>query len=146
MKGSPTFKYRNPRPALGTAVLTLGQLRYYFRRFWEERAYGISHVTGGKAAFLRYCGDDAVGYQIRDKILSKEPRSEYLSAQLQRVLSRKVLAVLRGEVIFVEDGGGRATWRPVLGEPEPPIPGEVLRPDHQFRIEHTAIGPRIRRF
>ena len=146
MSFAKDFIYRNPRPARGVDVLTLTQLRHYLRLFWSERQYGICHIPGGKAAFLRWCGDAATGNQIREKLLAQNPRSEYLSARLQRILSRKVLAVLRGQVIFVEDTPGTATWRPLLGSPEPPVPGELVAPDHQFRIEHTPVGPRIRRF
>jgi hypothetical protein len=134
---------RNPSPAYGRDVLTLAQLRHYVRLFWTERRYGICALNGGKAAFLRFVGPEYTQH-VRDKLLAQPPKSEYLSKPLQRLLSRKVLQVLRGQVIFVEVDSG-ATWRPMLGCPEPP--DEDFRPmrDHEFRVERTVIGPKIRK-
>lgn len=131
---------RNPRPACGHDVLTLSQLRHYVRLFWQERRYGICSVYGGKAAFLRFVGDEFARH-LQAKILGDE--SDYLSKPFQRVLSRKVLQVLRGQVIFVETATG-ATWRPMLGSPEPPCELEIPHRDHEFRLEKTVLGPKIR--
>jgi hypothetical protein len=141
---SPSFTARNRRPARGQDILTLTQLRHYLRLFWGDRRYGISHVIGGKTAFLRFCGEEHK-HHILLKVVKADPQSEYLSARLQRILSRKVLQVLRGEVIFIQNGPNTATWRPLLGCPEPPMPEELPARDHEFRVEKTVLGPRIRR-
>jgi hypothetical protein len=142
--GSPSFVSRNTRPARGQDILTLTQLRHYVRLFWTDRRYGISHIKGGKTAFLRFVGEEHK-HHILLKLVKTTPGSEYLSARLQRILSRKVLQVLRGEVIFIENGPITATWRPLLGCPEPPMPDELPPRDHEFRLEKTVLGPRIRR-
>lgn len=138
------FISRNPHPARGRDVLTITQLRHYLRKIWRERRYGVCHIHGGRAAFMRFCGIEWK-WLIITRLLPEVSESEYLSARAQRILSRKVLQLLRGEVIFVDDGHGKATWRPVLGRKEPPVAADIRPPDHEFRIEHTAIGPKIRR-
>lgn len=141
----PPTRERNRRPAVGKDVLTLSQIRHYVRLFWTERAYGICGIHGGKRAFLRFVGDQYQA-QVLAKIVSKKPLSEYLSAPLQRVLSRKILQVLRGEVIFYEVPRGQTTWRPMLKDAQPPLPFLSAPPrQHEFRIEHTVMGPKIRR-
>lgn len=141
----PPTRERNRRPATGHDVLTLSQIRHYVRLFWTVRAYGICGLIGGKRAFLRFVGEQYQA-QVLAKIVSKKPISEYLSAPLQRVLSRKILQVLKGEVIFVEISGGQTTWKPMLKNPQPPLPFESAPPrEHEFRIEHTVMGPKIRR-
>jgi len=134
---------RNLRPAYGQDVLTLTQLRHYVRLFWSERQYGICGLHGGKAAFLRFVGEEYAQH-LRAKLLADPPQSEYLSKRMQRMLSRKVLQVLRGQIIFVETPKG-ATWRPMLGAPEPPVVDALPYRDHEFRLEKTPFGPKIRR-
>lgn len=138
------FTARNPNPARGQDILTLTQLRHYVRLFWTDRRYGICGLQGGKTAFLRFCGEDWKA-QIVTKIIRDPPESEYLSARLQSTLSRKVLQVLRGQVIFIENSPKTATWRPLLGAPEPPVPDELPARDHEFRLQMTVVGPKIRR-
>jgi hypothetical protein len=138
------YTQRNTRPARGPDVLTLSLLRHYLRKFWTDRVYGICGIQGGKEAFLRFCGEE-FKYLIKDTLLREEPLSEYLPARAQRMLSRKVRQVLRGEVIFVQDSGKTATWRPILGAPEPPVPHELPAKDHEFWLQKTPFGPKIRR-
>ena len=135
---------RNPRPARGKDILTRDQLRYYLRKFWDDEAYGVCQVRGGKEAFLRWCGDD-IRWQIMHKLLAPEPESLWLPARVQRIMSRKVLMVLRGQVIFIPEGVG-AIWRPLFDNPQPPVPEAVPRRDHEFRIDHTPVGIKIRRY
>lgn len=140
--GDARFKDRNPRPARGPEVLSLVQLRHYVNLFWTDRRYGICHIRGGKAAFLRFCGE-RLTHHIQDKLLDQD--SEYFPADLQRQLSKKIQQVLRGQIIFVPVNDGQATWKPLLSAPQPPLDDGVPFYDHQFRIEHTALGPRIRK-
>lgn len=141
----PPTRERNRRPAIGRDVLTLSQIRHYIRLFWTVRGYGICGLHGGKDAFLRFVGDEYRA-QVLAKITSKTPLSEYLSAPLQRVLSRKILQVLKGEVIFVEQPGGKVIWKPLMKSPQPPFPVEMAPPrEHEFRWEWTVVGPKIRR-
>jgi hypothetical protein len=138
------IRHRNPRPARGPDILTLTQLRHYVRLFWTDRRYGICGLAGGKQAFLRFCGGDPViRHAIHYRLLLGH--TEWLPEAQQRLLSRKVGQILRGEVIFIEVAPRTATFRPMLGAPEPPIPGAVPFYDHQFRLEHTVMGPKIRR-
>jgi hypothetical protein len=140
--GHYSYIWPNPRPARGPEILSLTQLRHYIGLFWTDRRYGICHIRGGKQAFLRFCGSP-LDQQIRMKLLNRE--SEYFGADLQRQLSRKVLQILRGHIIFVPTSDTEATWKPLMDAPQPPLEGLVPFHDHHFRIEHTAIGPKIRR-
>ena len=144
MKYGYRYVERNKKPATGPDVLSLCQLRHYVRLFWTDRRYGVCHIPGGKAAFLRFCTPRLASY-VSQRITPDKPSSEYFPADLQRLLSKKVHQVLRGQIIFVEVDAKTATWRPLLHAPEPPLEHFIPFHDHHFRIEHTAIGPKIRR-
>lgn len=137
----------NQKPAYGHDVLSVSQLRYWIRKFRQEREYGVCHIRGGWGAFLRYVGYP-LAFQVQQRLSpAAVPDAHYLSAKAQRAISRKVWAVLRGEVIFVELRGGptSATFKPTLGHLQPPLPDSVPVYEHPMRVEWTPIGPKLRR-
>ena len=143
------FRYehieKNPNPARGDGILTLDQLRYYIRAFKRDPRYGIAGLPHGFAAFVRFCGLD-LKWQLKAKILPDTAYSNWLPARVQRRLSSKVRQVLKGQVIFVPASRQHSTWKAVFDSPVPPVPGDIPHRDHEFLLERTVVGPKVRRF
>ncbi len=120
-------------------MLTIDQLKFYLRRFRRDPRYGICVRHGGWTAFTRACGDSA---KYLNRLVPTNPQNNWIPARVQLTLSRKVRQVLAGQLYILETPEGM-TW---CIEPHPrPLDVEPPPRNHPMYIEHTAIGPKIRR-
>lgn len=129
----------NPRPATGPGVLTVDQLKTYLRAFRHDPRYGICGVRGGWGAFARACGDSS---KYLNRLVPESPQNVWIPAWVQATLSRKVRQVLSGQLYILEEAQG-VRW---CIEPNPkPLNVAPLQRNHRLYIDHTAIGPRIKK-
>lgn len=135
---------RNPWPARGAEVFSLDELRHYLRKFWEDPVYGICQVSGAKPAFLRAC-HIPVGY-FKKLFIDDPPGQQYLSARMQRRISKHVLNVLTGKIHY-ETNLKRVRYAVGVYDPHgvPPASAPPIVRETRFILAYNQFGPRIAR-
>lgn len=135
---------RNPHPARGPEVYSLDELRYYLRKFWTDRMYGVCHITGGKAAFCNACGM-VQGY-FKSVFVDDPPKMQFLRAETQRRVSKAVRNVLTGKIRYETD---LRNVRHAIGklDPEgrPPAGVKEFPRVTEFQLQWSRLGPRVHR-
>lgn len=135
---------RNPTPARGPEVYSLDELRYYARKFWNDRIYGICGVEGAKNAFSAACG---LRHQYLKKLLVDDPpQLQFVRADTQRRISKAVRNVIMGKIRYVTDP---KRIRRAIGVYDPngmPLEGVREAPRAvEFALRKGLFGPRLHR-